>query len=205
MSYFHITFISTKELWTTLQWFGIFSFCCFYPENSCLWNRKSDSYKNQQLRWKTLEHLRILLSAHPPPVNFTGEVGAGSFLKLHYNKHKPHAIVSFQWRTLRTNSGTFAPPFSITTTTWWKEAKSASQGCLSGSTTSSWCSYRAAEIRRKALMTCPPHHLLLHRGTVSPSSPPLDRSPSRQDGPLPPSPPPRWLKITGLKRESAHL
>lgn len=95
LSYFHITFISTKEPWTTLQWLGIFSFCCFYPENSCLWNRKSDSYKNQQLRWKTLEHLRILLSAHPPPVNFTGEVGAGSFLKLHYNKHKAHAIVSF--------------------------------------------------------------------------------------------------------------
>lgn len=123
------------------------------------------------------------------------------------NKHKPHAIVSFQWRTLRTNSRTFAPPFSINTT-WWRKAKSASQGtcwCHSGSTTSSWCSYRAAGIRRKTPMTCPPHHLLLHRGPASPSSAPLDQSPSRQDSSLPPSPPPWWLKITGLKRESVHL
>lgn len=51
--------------------------CFHFPEHSCLWNHKSESYKNRQLRWKTLEHLRILLSAHPPPVRFTGKAVVG--------------------------------------------------------------------------------------------------------------------------------
>lgn len=45
-----------------------------FPEHNCLWNHKCESYKNRQLRWKTLEHLRILLSAHPPPVCFTSKL-----------------------------------------------------------------------------------------------------------------------------------
>ncbi len=54
--------------------------CFHFPEHSCLWNHKSESYKNRQLRWKTLEHLRILLSAHPPPVRFTGKAVVDSLI-----------------------------------------------------------------------------------------------------------------------------
>lgn len=54
-----------------------------------MWNHKSESYKNRQLRWKTLESLRILLSAHSPPVSFTGEavVTTIHFPKLVKEKH----------------------------------------------------------------------------------------------------------------------
>lgn len=44
----------------------------FFLENSCLWNHRLEIYKNRPLRWKMLEHLRILLSAQPPPAPFTG-------------------------------------------------------------------------------------------------------------------------------------
>ncbi|XP_069579227.1 uncharacterized protein [Brachyistius frenatus] len=57
----------------------------FFSKHSCLWNHKSESYKNRQLRWKTLEHLRMLLSAHPPPVPFTGEPASAGDIK---NKFK---------------------------------------------------------------------------------------------------------------------
>ncbi|XP_077353299.1 uncharacterized protein LOC144002186 isoform X2 [Festucalex cinctus] len=54
----------------------------FFSKNSCLWNHKLDSYKNRQLRWKTLEHLRILLSAQPPPSPFTVEDIKSKFKNL---------------------------------------------------------------------------------------------------------------------------
>nr|XP_046231029.1 uncharacterized protein LOC124051575 isoform X2 [Scatophagus argus] len=54
----------------------------FFSKHSCLWNHKSESYKNRQLRWKTLEHLRLLLSAHPPPVHFTVEDIKNKFKNL---------------------------------------------------------------------------------------------------------------------------
>lgn len=50
--------------------------CVCLPEHGCLWNHKSESYKNRQLRWKTLEHLRVLLSSHAPPHPLTGESGS---------------------------------------------------------------------------------------------------------------------------------
>ncbi|XP_029985301.1 uncharacterized protein LOC115415805 isoform X2 [Sphaeramia orbicularis] len=43
----------------------------FFYQNSCLWNHRSENYKNRHLRWKTLERLRQLLSATPPAVPFT--------------------------------------------------------------------------------------------------------------------------------------
>uniref|UniRef100_A0A8C5HE89 NADPH-dependent diflavin oxidoreductase 1 n=1 Tax=Gouania willdenowi TaxID=441366 RepID=A0A8C5HE89_GOUWI len=43
----------------------------FFSKHSCLWNHKSKGYKNQTLRWQTLEHLRILLCAQPPPATLT--------------------------------------------------------------------------------------------------------------------------------------
>ncbi|XP_029941545.1 uncharacterized protein LOC115383492 [Salarias fasciatus] len=54
----------------------------FFSKHSCLWNHKSESYKNKQLRWETLEQLRILLSAHPPPVPFTVEDIKSKFKNL---------------------------------------------------------------------------------------------------------------------------
>ncbi|KAM9840949.1 uncharacterized protein ACBR49_014474 isoform 2-T2 [Aulostomus maculatus] len=51
-------------------------------EHSCLWNHKSEGYKNRQLRWKTLEHLRMILSAHPPPAPFTVEDIKNKFKNL---------------------------------------------------------------------------------------------------------------------------
>lgn len=54
----------------------------FFSDHSCLWNHKSESYKNRQLRWKTLEHLRIQLSSHPPPVPFTVEDIKSKFKNL---------------------------------------------------------------------------------------------------------------------------
>ncbi|XP_049593156.1 uncharacterized protein [Syngnathus scovelli] len=54
----------------------------FFSKNSCLWNHKLESYKNRQLRWKMLEHLRILLSAQPPPAPFTVEDIKSKFKNL---------------------------------------------------------------------------------------------------------------------------
>ncbi|XP_061554245.1 uncharacterized protein LOC133413642 isoform X1 [Phycodurus eques] len=54
----------------------------FFSKNSCLWNHKLESYKNRQLRWKMLEHLRVLLSAQPPPAPFTVEDIKNKFKNL---------------------------------------------------------------------------------------------------------------------------
>ncbi|XP_070706063.1 serine-rich adhesin for platelets-like [Pempheris klunzingeri] len=65
----------------------------FFSKHSCLWNHKSESYKNRQLRWKTLEHLRILLSAHPPPVHFTVEDIKNKFKNLRTTFQRQYKMV----------------------------------------------------------------------------------------------------------------
>ncbi|XP_035464698.2 uncharacterized protein LOC118285282 [Scophthalmus maximus] len=65
----------------------------FFSKHSCLWNHKSESYKNRQLRWKTLEHLRILLSAHPPPVPFTVEDIKNKFKNLRTTFQRQYKMV----------------------------------------------------------------------------------------------------------------
>ncbi|XP_038590017.1 uncharacterized protein LOC119914650 [Micropterus salmoides] len=65
----------------------------FFSKHSCLWNHKSESYKNRQLRWKTLEHLRILLSAHPPPVRFTVEDIKNKFKNLRTTFQRQYKMV----------------------------------------------------------------------------------------------------------------
>ncbi|KAF1377216.1 hypothetical protein PFLUV_G00198340 [Perca fluviatilis] len=65
----------------------------FFSKHSCLWNHKSESYKNRQLRWKTLEHLRILLSAHPPPVTFTVEDIKNKFKNLRTTFQRQYKMV----------------------------------------------------------------------------------------------------------------
>ncbi|XP_057675848.1 uncharacterized protein LOC130906011 [Corythoichthys intestinalis] len=54
----------------------------FFSKNSCLWNHKSESYKNRQLRYKMLDQLRVLLSAQPPPAPFTVEDIKSKFKNL---------------------------------------------------------------------------------------------------------------------------
>ncbi|XP_016894146.2 uncharacterized protein LOC103389356 isoform X2 [Cynoglossus semilaevis] len=54
----------------------------FFSKHSCLWNHKSDGYKNRHLRWETLEHLKNLLSTHPPPVPVTVEDIKNKFKNL---------------------------------------------------------------------------------------------------------------------------
>ncbi|XP_008300185.1 uncharacterized protein LOC103372344, partial [Stegastes partitus] len=65
----------------------------FFSKHSCLWNHKSENYKNRQLRWKTLEHLRILLSAHPPPVSFTVEDIKNKFKNLRTTFQRQYKMV----------------------------------------------------------------------------------------------------------------
>nr|XP_033502287.1 uncharacterized protein LOC117269408 [Epinephelus lanceolatus] len=65
----------------------------FFSKHSCLWNHKSESYKNRQLRWKTLEHLRILLSAHPPPVPFSVEDIKNKFKNLRTTFQRQYKMV----------------------------------------------------------------------------------------------------------------
>ncbi|XP_059214579.1 uncharacterized protein LOC131992884 [Centropristis striata] len=65
----------------------------FFSKHSCLWNRRSENYKNRQLRWKTLEHLRILLSAHPPPVPFTVEDIKNKFKNLRTTFQRQYKMV----------------------------------------------------------------------------------------------------------------
>ncbi|XP_028273287.1 uncharacterized protein LOC114443450 [Parambassis ranga] len=65
----------------------------FFSKHSCLWNHKSESYKNRQLRWKTLERLRILLSAHPPPVPFTVEDIKNKFKNLRTTFQRQYKMV----------------------------------------------------------------------------------------------------------------
>ncbi|XP_031133304.1 uncharacterized protein LOC116034731 [Sander lucioperca] len=65
----------------------------FFSKHSCLWNHKSESYKNRQLRWKTLEHLRILLSAHPPPVTFTVDDIKNKFKNLRTTFQRQYKMV----------------------------------------------------------------------------------------------------------------
>ncbi|CAK6978014.1 uncharacterized protein LOC128380654 [Scomber scombrus] len=65
----------------------------FFSKHSCLWNHKSESYKNRQLRWKTLERLRILLSAHPPPVPFTAEDIKNKFKNLRTTFQRQYKMV----------------------------------------------------------------------------------------------------------------
>ncbi|XP_022069170.2 uncharacterized protein LOC110964684 [Acanthochromis polyacanthus] len=65
----------------------------FFSKNSCLWNHKSEHYKNRQLRWKTLEHLRILLSTHPPPVSFTVEDIKNKFKNLRTTFQRQYKMV----------------------------------------------------------------------------------------------------------------
>ncbi|XP_029301330.1 uncharacterized protein LOC115017201 [Cottoperca gobio] len=65
----------------------------FFSKHSCLWNHKSESYKNRQLRWKTLEHLRILLSAHHPPVPLTVEDIKNKFKNLRTTFQRQYKMV----------------------------------------------------------------------------------------------------------------
>ncbi|KAM9840950.1 uncharacterized protein ACBR49_014474 isoform 3-T3 [Aulostomus maculatus] len=62
-------------------------------EHSCLWNHKSEGYKNRQLRWKTLEHLRMILSAHPPPAPFTVEDIKNKFKNLRTTFQRQYKMV----------------------------------------------------------------------------------------------------------------
>ncbi|XP_076020414.1 uncharacterized protein LOC143011421 isoform X2 [Genypterus blacodes] len=59
---------SAERLWTEEKERALIA---FFSKHSCLWNHKSESYKNRHLRFQTLEQLRILLSAQPPSVPFT--------------------------------------------------------------------------------------------------------------------------------------
>ncbi|XP_027881464.1 uncharacterized protein LOC114149635 [Xiphophorus couchianus] len=65
----------------------------FFSKNSCLWNYKSENYKNRDLRWKTLEHLRILLSFQPPPVPFTVEDIKNKFKNLRTTFQRQYKLV----------------------------------------------------------------------------------------------------------------
>ncbi|XP_047424948.1 uncharacterized protein LOC124996201 [Mugil cephalus] len=65
----------------------------FFSKNSCLWNYKSEGYKNRQLRWKTLERLRFLLSSHPPPVPFTVEDIKNKFKNLRTTFQRQYKMV----------------------------------------------------------------------------------------------------------------
>ncbi|XP_051906126.1 uncharacterized protein LOC127590750 [Hippocampus zosterae] len=65
----------------------------FFSKNSCLWNHKLESYKNRPLRWKMLEHLRILLSAQPPPAPFTVEDIKSKFKNLRTTFQRQHKAV----------------------------------------------------------------------------------------------------------------
>ncbi|XP_037609575.1 uncharacterized protein LOC119478725 [Sebastes umbrosus] len=69
------------------------SLIAFFSTHSCLWNHKSESYKNRQLRWKTLEHLRILLSGHPPPAPFTVEDIKNKFKNLRTTYQRQYKMV----------------------------------------------------------------------------------------------------------------
>ncbi|XP_044000374.1 uncharacterized protein LOC122847084 [Gambusia affinis] len=65
----------------------------FFSKNSCLWNYKSENYKNRDLRWKTLERLRILLSSLPPPVPFTVEDIKNKFKNLRTTFQRQYKLV----------------------------------------------------------------------------------------------------------------
>ncbi|XP_012704714.2 uncharacterized protein LOC105915227 isoform X1 [Fundulus heteroclitus] len=65
----------------------------FFSRNSCLWNHKSENYKNRELRWKTLDHLRILLSSQPPPVAFTVEDIKNKFKNLRTTFQRQYKMV----------------------------------------------------------------------------------------------------------------
>ncbi|KAG7498881.1 hypothetical protein JOB18_022975 [Solea senegalensis] len=65
----------------------------FFSQHSCLWNHKSESYKNRELRWKTLEHLRVLLSSHPPSVPFTLEDIKNKFKNLRTTFQRQYKMV----------------------------------------------------------------------------------------------------------------
>ncbi|KAE8284787.1 hypothetical protein D5F01_LYC16222 [Larimichthys crocea] len=65
----------------------------FFSKHSCLWNHKSESYKNRQLRWKTLERLRVLLSSHPPPVRFSVEDIKNKFKNLRTTFQRQYKMV----------------------------------------------------------------------------------------------------------------
>ncbi|MED6290599.1 hypothetical protein CHARACLAT_014699 [Characodon lateralis] len=65
----------------------------FFSKNSCLWNHKSENYKNRELRWKTLERLRILLSSQPPPVPFTVEDIKNKFKNLRTTFQRQYKMV----------------------------------------------------------------------------------------------------------------
>ncbi|XP_041666412.1 uncharacterized protein LOC121524905 isoform X2 [Cheilinus undulatus] len=65
----------------------------FFSKHSCLWNHKTEGYKNRQLRLNTLEHLRVLLSAHPPPVRFTIEDIKNKFRNLRTTFQRQHKLV----------------------------------------------------------------------------------------------------------------
>ncbi|XP_077478407.1 uncharacterized protein LOC144090621 [Stigmatopora argus] len=65
----------------------------FFSKNNCLWNHKSESYKNRQLRWNMLDKLRILLSAQPPPAPFTVEDIKNKFKNLRTTFQRQHKAV----------------------------------------------------------------------------------------------------------------
>ncbi|XP_037548005.1 uncharacterized protein LOC119424588 [Nematolebias whitei] len=79
----------------------------FFSKHSCLWDHRSEDYKNRQLRWKTLEHLRILLSSVPPPVPFRVEDIKNKFKNLRTTFQRQNKLV----RASREagSDGVFAP------------------------------------------------------------------------------------------------
>nr|XP_020456874.1 uncharacterized protein LOC109960836 isoform X2 [Monopterus albus] len=82
--------LSPERYWTEEKERALIA---FFSKHSCLWNHKSESYKNRQLRWKTLEHLRILLSSHPPPVPFTVEDIKNKFKNLRTTFQRQYKMV----------------------------------------------------------------------------------------------------------------
>ncbi|XP_015247221.1 PREDICTED: uncharacterized protein LOC107095584 [Cyprinodon variegatus] len=75
----------TEEKETTL--------IAFFSKNSFLWNHKSEGYKNRELRWKTLERLRVQLSSQPPPVPFTVEDIKNKFKNLRTTFQRQYKMV----------------------------------------------------------------------------------------------------------------
>lgn len=74
-----------KQVWCENWWFSS------VPEHSCLWNHKSESYRNRLLRQSLLETLSSILSNNEP-VSFTGNTPAALMLSPHgaFNLNSQH-------------------------------------------------------------------------------------------------------------------
>ncbi|KAM8827676.1 uncharacterized protein AB9W97_004025 [Spinachia spinachia] len=79
----------------------------FFSKHNCLWNHKSESYKNRQLRWETLERLRFLLSTRHPPAPFTVEDIKNKFKNLRTTFQRQYKMVKAS-EVGRSDGGVFA-------------------------------------------------------------------------------------------------